>query len=128
MIEHHLDFARRDTVIGLRHVYQWSKQQVLWHRREWFAPPLDSTDAAVGIDVAAPAKTIAWLTAATSLSQQEVYALCSIVGGFRVSQYSHQLNTVYSAQQPQAMYATIPKAIFDAGTIRRITSSFGAIA
>jgi transglutaminase-like putative cysteine protease len=54
MIEHHLDFARRDTVIGLRRVYQWTKQQVLWQRQEPFAPPVDSTDAAVGIDVTAP--------------------------------------------------------------------------
>ncbi len=54
MVEHHLDFARRDTVIGLRRVYQWTKQQVLWDRQELFAPPVDSTDAAVGIDVTAP--------------------------------------------------------------------------
>jgi hypothetical protein len=55
MVEHHLDFERRDTVIGLRQVHQWVKQQVRWKRQEWYAPPLDSTDAAVGVDVAASA-------------------------------------------------------------------------
>jgi Domain of Unknown Function with PDB structure (DUF3857)/Transglutaminase-like superfamily len=55
MLEHHLDFERRDTVIGLRQVHQWVKQQVRWHRQEWYAPPIDSTDAAVGVDVAASA-------------------------------------------------------------------------
>jgi Domain of Unknown Function with PDB structure (DUF3857)/Transglutaminase-like superfamily len=54
MTEHHLDFVRRDTVIGLRRVSQWTKQQVLWAKQELFAPPVDSTDAAVGLDVIAP--------------------------------------------------------------------------
>ncbi len=53
MVEHHLDFERRDTVIGLRQVHQWTKQQVRWKRQELYAPPLDSTDAAVGVDAAA---------------------------------------------------------------------------
>jgi hypothetical protein len=55
MAEHHLDFERRDTIIGLRQVHLWVRQQVLWHRPEWYAPPIDSTDAAVGVDVAASA-------------------------------------------------------------------------
>jgi hypothetical protein len=53
LVEHHLDFERRDTVIGQRQVHQWMKQQVRWHRQEWYAPPIDSTDAAVGVDAAA---------------------------------------------------------------------------
>jgi acetamidase/formamidase len=112
--------------------------QYVLHKRGAIDGPIAETDThwiVLGFDATldgaltvALRKTIAWLSTAASLSPQEVYALCSIAGDFRVSQYSHQLNTVYSAKQPQAMYATIPKAIFDAGTIGRITASFGAIA
>jgi transglutaminase-like putative cysteine protease len=51
-IQHHLDFNRRDTVIGSRKLSQWAKQQVLFEPREAFAPPPDSSDDAVGLDVA----------------------------------------------------------------------------
>jgi acetamidase/formamidase len=73
-------------------------------------------------------RTIAWLSAATSLSKQEVYALSSIAGDFRVSQYSRQLTTVYASKQPQAMYATVPKALFDSPTAQRIAASLGTVA
>ena len=67
----------------------------------WIVLGFDATlDGALTV---ALRKTIAWLSTSTSLSQQEVYALCSIAGDFRVSQYSHQLNTVYSAKQPQIL-------------------------
>jgi hypothetical protein len=52
VIEHHLDFNRRDTVVGTRKVYQWTKQQVLFERQEAFAPPLDSSVDAVGLEAA----------------------------------------------------------------------------
>jgi acetamidase/formamidase len=112
--------------------------QYVLHKQATLDGPIAETDAhwiVLGFDAtldgaltSALRRTMAWLSAATSLSQQEVYALCSIVANFRVSQYSHQLNTVYASKQPQAMYATIPKAIFDTDTVRRITSSFGPVA
>jgi acetamidase/formamidase len=68
-------------------------------------------------------RTIAWLSTATPLSQQDVYALCSVVGSFRVSQYSHQTSTVYSSKQPQAMYAMLPKDIFDPAMQQAISES-----
>jgi acetamidase/formamidase len=68
-------------------------------------------------------RTMDWLAAPTGMTRQQVYALCSIAASFRVSQYSKQLNTVYTTKQPQAMYAAIPKSIFDAATIGRIADS-----
>jgi acetamidase/formamidase len=112
--------------------------QYVLHKRSSLDGPIAETDThwiVLGYDAtldgaltAALRRTNAWLSAAISLSQQEVYALCSIVADFRVSQYSHQLNTVYASKQPQAVYATIPKAIFDADTVHRIAASFGAVA
>jgi acetamidase/formamidase len=71
-------------------------------------------------------RTMDWLAAPTGMSRQEVYALCSIAASFRVSQFSVQLDTVYTTKQPQAIYAAIPKTIFDAASIQRITGSLKA--
>ncbi len=70
-------------------------------------------------------RTMDWLATATGMSRQEVYALCSIAASFRVSQYSKQLETVYMTKQPQAIYAAMPKAIFDATLIQKISASLG---
>jgi acetamidase/formamidase len=109
--------------------------QYVLHKRVALDGPIAETDAhwiVLGFDVtldgaltAALRRTITWLSAATSLSKQEVYALCSIAGDFRASQYSHQVSTVYASKQPQAMYVTIPKAVFDDETTRRIAASLG---
>lgn len=52
--EHHLDFPRRDTVVGSRKRYQWATQDVAWVKPEPFAPAADSNDLAMNIDVAGP--------------------------------------------------------------------------
>jgi hypothetical protein len=54
LAEHHLDFPRRDTIIGSRHIYQWSTQDVAWVKPEPYAPPADSNDLSMTIDVSAP--------------------------------------------------------------------------
>ncbi|HSY83288.1 MAG TPA: DUF3857 domain-containing protein [Gemmatimonadaceae bacterium] len=54
IVEHHLDFPRRDTIIGSRKIYQWTTHDVAWIRPEPYAPPADSNDLAMNIDVAAP--------------------------------------------------------------------------
>ncbi len=111
--------------------------QYVLHKRASLDGPVAETDThwiVLGFDAtldgaltAALRRTIAWLSSATLLSEQEVYALCSIVGDFRVSQYSHQVNTIYASKQPQAMYAAIPKRVFDADTAERIAASLGAV-
>jgi hypothetical protein len=54
IVEHHLDFPRRDTIIGSRKIYQWTTHDVAWVRPEPYAPAADSNDLAMNIDVAAP--------------------------------------------------------------------------
>jgi hypothetical protein len=53
LAEHHLDFPRRDTVIGSRKIYQWMTHDVAWVRPEQYSPPSDSNDLAMNIDVSA---------------------------------------------------------------------------
>lgn len=73
-------------------------------------------------------RTIAWLSAATSLSPQDVYSLCSIAGSFRVSQYANQLHTVYKSKQGQAMYVSIPKNVFSGTLLQGISQSLRPVA
>lgn len=77
---------------------------------------------------AALRRAIAWLSAATPLSPQDVYALCSIAGSFRVSQYANQLHTVYKSKQGQAMYVSIPKNVFDGTLLNGISQSLRPVA
>ncbi|HXW76618.1 MAG TPA: acetamidase/formamidase family protein [Candidatus Eremiobacteraceae bacterium] len=55
---------------------------------------------------------ISWISSATELSPQDVYALYSIVGSFRVTQYAHQLGTVYSSVPAKTVHGMLPKAVF----------------
>ena len=69
----------------------------------------DSLDDAI---TAALRNAIAWISAATQLSGQDVYALYSIVGSFRVTQYAHQLGTVYSSVPAKTVHGMLPKTVF----------------
>ncbi|HLZ79521.1 MAG TPA: acetamidase/formamidase family protein [Sphingomonas sp.] len=66
---------------------------------------------------------IAWLSAATRLDPMDIYALASIAGSFRVTQYAHQTHTVYSNSPLKAVHGMMPKAIFDAGRLAQISAS-----
>ncbi len=66
---------------------------------------------------------IGWLSAATSLEPMDIYALASIAGSFRITQYSHQTHTVYSNSPLKAVHGMMPKAIFDAGRLAQISTS-----
>ncbi|MCY1375846.1 hypothetical protein D9M69_632920 [compost metagenome] len=63
---------------------------------------------------AALRQMIGWISAATTLSWHDVYALCSIEGSFRVTQYANQTNSNYRFQSPKVIHATLPKRIFSA--------------
>jgi acetamidase/formamidase len=64
---------------------------------------------------------IAWISGATDLSEQDVYALYSIVGSFRVTQYAHQVGTVYSSVPAKTVHGMIPKTIFDPDVAKKIS-------
>ena len=66
---------------------------------------------------------IAWLSAATSLDPMDIYALASIAGSFRITQYANQTHTVYSNSPLKAVHGMMPKAIFDAGRLAQISTS-----
>jgi acetamidase/formamidase len=66
-------------------------------------------------------QAIAWLSNATKLPKPDIYALCSIAGSFRVTQYAHQMNTVYSSVPAKTVHGMIPKQIFDAELLGRIS-------
>ena len=66
---------------------------------------------------------IGWLSAASGLGKPDVYALCSISGSFRVTQYAHQINTNYRNVPPKAVHGLMPKDIFDPAMRRRIEAA-----
>jgi acetamidase/formamidase len=68
-------------------------------------------------------QTIDWLSRATSLSKLDVYALSSIAASFRITQYAHQTNTVYSSVPAKTVHGMLPKQVFSADLLRRISAS-----
>jgi acetamidase/formamidase len=68
-------------------------------------------------------QTIGWLSAATHLPKLDIYALCSIAGSFRITQYAHQTNTVYSSTPAKTVHGMIPKQIFDRDLLDQISHS-----
>lgn len=69
---------------------------------------------------------IGWISAATALSWHDVYALCSIEGGFRVTQYANQTNSNYRFQSPKVIQAMLPKRIFSAERQAQISRALRA--
>jgi acetamidase/formamidase len=68
-------------------------------------------------------QTIDWLSRATSLSKLDVYALSSIAASFRITQYAHQTNTVYTSIPAKTVHGMLPKQIFNADLLRQIATS-----
>ncbi len=68
-------------------------------------------------------QTIDWLSRATSLSKLDVYALSSIAASFRITQYAHQTNTVYTSVPAKTVHGMLPKQIFNADLLRQIATS-----
>lgn len=70
--------------------------------------------------------TIGWLSAASGLGRDEAYSLISVAGSVRVTQYSHQTNTVYANVPAKGVHTVIPKSVFEpekAAAISRATRS-----
>ena len=79
----------------------------------------DSLDDAL---VACLRELIAWLHAASGISEGEAYALCSMAVSFRVTQYAHQTGSAYTSIPPKAVHGLVPKSVFPAELARRIAS------
>jgi acetamidase/formamidase len=107
--------------------------QYVLHKRVDLAAPLAETPThwiVLGFGesiedalVASLRQTIDWLSAAAHLSKVDVYALCSISGSFRITQYSHQTGTVYSSVPAKTVHCMVPKSIFSADLQRGISTS-----
>jgi acetamidase/formamidase len=69
----------------------------------------DSLDDAL---VACLRGLIAWLHAASGISEGEAYALCSMAVSFRVTQYANQTGSAYTATPPKAVHGMVPKDVF----------------
>src|SRR5271163_1116381 len=63
---------------------------------------------------------IAWLHAASGISEGEAYALCSMAVSFRVTQYANQTGSAYSATPPKAVHGMVPKDVFPAELQARV--------
>lgn len=68
-------------------------------------------------------RLIAWLTPACRLSAADVYALASVVGSFRITQYAHQIESNYTSIPSKAVHLMLPKEIFSADIQRQISQS-----
>ena len=53
-VEHNLNFARRESVVGRRLIYEWATSDVPWVAPEDYAPPADSNDQGMVITVSTP--------------------------------------------------------------------------
>ncbi len=73
---------------------------------------------------AALRNAINWVSAATTLSPQDVYALYSIAGSFRVTQYAHQTGTVYTSVPTKTVHGMLPKNIFQPDVAAAISAHF----
>ena len=77
----------------------------------------DSLDDAL---VACLRGLIAWLHAASGISEGEAYALSSMAVSFRVTQYAHQTGSAYTSIPPKAIHGMVPKSVFPAELRQRI--------
>ncbi|MBG9390497.1 acetamidase/formamidase family protein [Caenimonas aquaedulcis] len=64
-----------------------------------------------------------WLSAASGLGRDDVYSLISVAGSVRITQYSHQTNTVYTNVPAKGVHTVIPKSIFTATKIDQIAKA-----
>ncbi len=107
--------------------------QYVLHKRVPLASPIAETPAhwiVLGFGdtledalTASLRQTIAWISAAAGLPKVDVYALMSIVGSFRITQYSHQTSSNYTTIPGKTVHGMLPKAVFDPALLARISRS-----
>ncbi|SCU77066.1 conserved hypothetical protein [Cupriavidus necator] len=128
--------AQGDGVVnqtGIESAMEDLRIQYVLHKRVALSAPVAETPThwiALGSGTtleealtAALRQTIGWISAATGLSRHDVYALCSIDGSFRVTQYANQTEGNYRFQSPKVIQAMLPKRIFSAERQAQISRS-----
>jgi len=83
----------------------------------------DSLDDAL---VACIRQTIGWMSSATGIPPVDCYGILSVAGSFRITQYAHQTGTVYKTEPPKGVHCMVPKNIFSAEMLRRLSDSVRA--
>lgn len=78
----------------------------------------DSLDSAL---VTCLRQMIGWLSAATGIEPVDCYGIFSVAGSFRVTQYADQTGTVYATTPPKGIHCMLPKNIFTADMLQRIS-------
>jgi acetamidase/formamidase len=68
-------------------------------------------------------QTINWISAATGLAKVDVYALMSIAGSFRITQYSHQTQSNYTTIPGKTVHGMLPKSVFNPSYLQQISRS-----
>lgn len=61
---------------------------------------------------AAVLNTMDWLSATSGLGRDDAYSLISVAGSVRITQYSHQTNTVYTNVPAKGVHVLVPKNVF----------------
>jgi acetamidase/formamidase len=128
--------AQGDGVVnqtGIETAMEDLRIQYVLHKRVALTGPIAETPThwivmgfGVSLDEAlttALRQTIAWLSGATGLSWHESYALCSIVGSCRITQYANQINSNYDSSSPKVVHVMLPKAVFTAERLAQISRS-----
>jgi len=63
---------------------------------------------------------IKWLAATAGIAEVQAYAIYSMAGSFRITQYADQVASAYSVIPAKAVHGMLPKSIFTAETRDRI--------
>jgi acetamidase/formamidase len=70
---------------------------------------------------AAVLNTMDWLSSVSGLGREDVYSLVSIAGSVRITQYSHQTNTVYTNVPAKGVHVLVPKNVFTQDKVAAIS-------
>jgi acetamidase/formamidase len=68
-------------------------------------------------------QVIDWLYRMADIDRSDAYALYSMVGSFRVTQYANQTGSVYTSAPPKTIHCMIPKAVFPPELLARISGA-----
>ncbi|WP_328807348.1 hypothetical protein [Paraburkholderia elongata] len=66
---------------------------------------------------------IKWLAASAGISDLDAYAMWSMAGSFRITQYADQVASAYSVVPSKAVHGMLPKAVFTQEMRERIAAN-----
>jgi acetamidase/formamidase len=71
---------------------------------------------------------IKWLAASAGIGELDAYAMWSMAGSFRITQYADQVASAYSVIPSKAVHGMLPKAVFTPDMQERVAASTRAAA